>query len=579
MALLPRIRAGLASFFSGPVAGDKGWDPADDRWYMPVSMIKGGGESPQSALQIGAVYACTKLLSETLGMLPMHLYRRRADKGVEKAIEHPLYRLLHRRPNTIQTAIDFVMWSQSTLLLRGVTYSRKIFDYRGRLKWIVPLNPDVVTMDIDESGALIYRTYEKGVMVTLKQSEVFRIQSFTLSPLEPLSVVGLARSTLQQVRHIAEFGSKMFENHARPGGIFTHPGKLSELARKRLETDWSAKFAGPQNARRTAFLEEGMKWQPITMTAEDVQFIDAQRATVPEICRWFGVPPHMVGDLSRSTFSNIEHQSLEFVKHSLGPWIAMWEQAIARDLLTEDEQDEYFVKISVEGLLRGDSEARAKFYSAAAQTFLTINEIRELEDRDSIEGGDRMRVPVNTAPLGSQIANGDRQAATGQANDNQGAADRPRQVPQEPPRQIEPPRRRRAAEDDEDPPMAAKSEAADALRDRVIAFTRDAARRVLSRELRDLERAMAKRPSWEGFEAWANEFGSKHAAFRREALHIRAQDADAMAQSAVSSYRVICERVGPDRLGEFILANLDAIIASGATSLVEQLSSMETVNA
>lgn len=540
MGLMQRLRSGFSGLMAGPSEGS--WATTDDRWFTPVTELGRHLNSPQAALQIAAVYACVKILAETIGTLPLHLYRRTGPNTVEKATEHPLYRILHTQPNPFQTSTDARMWAMAVLALRGVFYMRKIFDSRGRLIRLIPLNSDAVSIVVDKAGDITYRLSSGGLTETLTLNDIFRVQSFTLDPLEPLGVVGLARQTFNQARSISTFGTRMFENDARPGGVLSYPGRLGPEGKANLLSAWNVMHAGPTNARKTALLEEGVKFEAITMTAEDAQFVAAQEATIPEICRWFRIPPHMVADLSRSTFSNIESQVLDFVKYTIQPWIVMWEQSIERDLLNTPSLEGYFVKFSLQSLLRADSEGRAKYYSAALMGWMTPNEVRSYEEMEPVEDGDQIRVPMNSAPLGSDAAEGIEEA--------------PKRVEpsREPPR-VEPPRPRRRAIDT-----------------RLQAFIGDAAWRIATKELRALERVARKNGRAEEIEAFFGGFEEERAVFRSQTLHIDIHLASRTCKVSCASYRALYERVGLGGLADFLVAHHASIVSAAAAEIVTSIS-------
>ena len=210
------------------------------------------------------------------------------------------------------------------------------------------------------------------------------------------NAIGLAIAT-------EEFGSKFFANGAAPSGVLEHPGTIKDP--QRVREAWQSQFGGSQNSGKIAVLEEGMKYTPISISPEQAQFLETRKFQINEIARIFRVPPHMLADLEKSSFSNIEQQSLEFVKYTLDPWVIRWEQSIQRTLLTPEEKKSYFVKFNVEGLLRGDYQSRMNGYATARQNgWMSANDIRELENLDRIpteDGGDLYLINGNMLPLGN----------------------------------------------------------------------------------------------------------------------------------------------------------------------------------
>ena len=295
------------------------------------------------------------------------------------------------------------------LLLWGNAYAQVIRNGRGEVIALYPLMPDRMTVDRDEQGRLYYEyrvssedapINETG-SVRLAPADVLHIPGLGFDGLVGYSPIAMAKNAIGLAIATEEYGSKFFANGAAPSGVLEHPGTLKDPAR--IRESWQATFGGSTNAGRVAVLEEGMKYAPISIAPEQAQFLETRKFQINEIARIFRVPPHMIGDLEKSSFNNIEQQSLEFVKYTLDPWVSRWEQAIVRTLLTADEKKRYYVKFNVDGLLRGDYKSRMEGYNIGRQGgWMSANDIRALENLDLIpdeEGGNLYLVNGNMLPL------------------------------------------------------------------------------------------------------------------------------------------------------------------------------------
>ena len=354
----------------------------------------------RTAMQTTAVYACVRILSETLASLPLHTYRH-TERGKEKAIDHNLYYLLHDEPNPEMTSFVFRETLMGHLLLWGNAYAQIIRDGSGKVVALYPLLPDKMKVDRTSAGELYYEYQTDTGPVILRNYEVFHIPGLGFDGLVGYSPIAMAKNAIGMAIATEEYGAKFFANGANPGGVLEHPGIVKDPTRVR--ESWNAVYQGSGNAHRIAVLEEGMKFQPIGIPPEQAQFIATRKFQLNEIARIFRIPPHMIGDLEKSSFSNIEQQSLEFVKYTLDPWVSRWEQAIQRSLFKESEKRRYFVKFNVDGLLRGDYASRMNGYAVARQNgWMSANDIRELEDMNRIPaelGGDLYLVNGNMTRL------------------------------------------------------------------------------------------------------------------------------------------------------------------------------------
>ena len=360
-------------------------------------------------MQMTAVYSCVRILAEAVAGLPLHLYRYKEDGGKEKALDHPLYNLLHDEPNPEMSSFVFRETLMTHLLLWGNAYAQIIRNGKGEVIALYPLMPNRMVVDRDTKGRLYYQYTPsteaaptmKGVTVNLPPSDVLHIPGLGFDGLVGYSPIAMAKNAIGMAIACEEYGAKFFANGAAPGGVLEHPGTIKDP--QRVRESWQSTFGGSGNSNKIAVLEEGMKYTPIGISPEQAQFLETRKFQVNEIARIFRVPPHMVGDLEKSSFSNIEQQSLEFVKYTLDPWVIRWEQTIHRSLLLPDEKSQYFVKFNLEGLLRGDYQSRMNGYAIGRQNgWMSANDIRELENLDRIpakDGGDLYLINGNMLPL------------------------------------------------------------------------------------------------------------------------------------------------------------------------------------
>ncbi len=387
--------------------------PTDSTAGARYTFYMGGSTSgktvtERSAMQMTAVYSCVRILAEAIAGLPLHVYRYNSDGGKEKAIDHSLYLILHDEPNPEMSSFVFRETLMTHLLLWGNAYAQIIRNSKGEVVALYPLMPNKMSVDRDENGQLYYQYLRsidevggKSETVILKPADVLHIPGLGFDGLVGYSPIAMAKNAIGLAIATEEYGAKFFANGAAPSGVLEHPGTIKDP--QRVREAWQSQFGGSQNSGKIAVLEEGMKYTPISISPEQAQFLETRKFQINEIARIFRVPPHMVGDLEKSSFSNIEQQSLEFVKYTLDPWVIRWEQSIMRTLLTPEEKKSYFVKFNLEGLLRGDYQSRMNGYATARQNgWMSANDIRELENLDRIseeDGGDLYLVNGNMLPL------------------------------------------------------------------------------------------------------------------------------------------------------------------------------------
>jgi HK97 family phage portal protein len=343
----------------------------------------GKNVSEYNAITSTAVYACVRVIAETVASLPLPLYIRK-PKGKEKAINHPLYSILHDLPNEEMTSFSFRETMMAHLLLWGNAYAEIVRDGAGNIVELYPLQPDKMVVERDkETKKIRYKYFIDGKQIIYPKEKIFHIPGLSFNGLTGISPISAAREAVGLALAVEEFGSRFFGNGARPGGILEHPGVLKDP--EKLRKQWEEVYKGVGNSHKVAVLEEGMKYHEIGIPPEDAQFLQTRKFQINEICRIYRVPPHLIGDLEHATFSNIEHQSIEFAVHTIRPWLVRWEQAINKCLLTPSERKKYFVKFTIDGLLRGDFKTRMEGYAIGRQNgWYSANDIRELEDMNPI---------------------------------------------------------------------------------------------------------------------------------------------------------------------------------------------------
>lgn len=380
---------GIKSLFGFGQARDKPVDKAADAGYSFLfgRTTSGKPVNERTAMQTTAVYACVRILAEAVASLPLHVYEYQDDGGKKLVHDHPLYYLLHDEPNPEMTSFVFRETLMSHLLIWGNAYAQIIRDGAGRVLGLYPLLPDKMDVQRDDKGNIYYvysRNSDENPMfkeygnIRLKAEDVLHIPGLGFDGLIGYSPIAMAKNAVGMTLACEEYGASFFANGANPGGVLEHPGVLKDPSKVR--ESWNSVYRGVSNAHKIAVLEEGMKYQQIGIPPEEAQFLETRKFQVNEIARLYRIPPHMVGDLDKSSFSNIEQQSLEFVKYTLDPWVIRWEQSLQRSLLLPGEKGKYFIKLNVDGLLRGDYQSRMNGYAVGRQNgWFSANDIREME--------------------------------------------------------------------------------------------------------------------------------------------------------------------------------------------------------
>lgn len=371
-------------------------DPKDSlagdsyRFYTGYSS-SGQAVTERSAMQITAVYACVRVLSEAVASLPLHLYRDSGNGSKEKARDHPLYFLLHDEPNPEMTSFVFRETMMTHLLLFGNFFCQILRNGRGEVIALYPLMPNRMKVDRDDKGKLYYeymhQSDEAGTMknetVRLTPYDVMHIPGLGFDGLIGYSPIAIAKNALGTSMATDEYASKFFANGAAPSGVLEYPGVVKDP--EKLRESWNSTFGGSRNSGKVAVLEEGLKYTPISINPQDSQFLETRKFQVDEIARIFRVPPHMIGDLEHATFSNIEEQGLEFVMYVLQPWLVRIESGMNRALLSREEKKQYFFNFRVDGLMRGNYQSRMQGYATGINNgFMCPNDVRALENMDLI---------------------------------------------------------------------------------------------------------------------------------------------------------------------------------------------------
>lgn len=369
----------------------------------------GAGKSvtPTTAMRLSAVYACVRVIAETIASLPLNVYEITPD-GSRKATDHPLYRLLHDEPNSEMTSFVWRETMLTHLLLWGNSYTQVIRSGRNGVLSLYPLLPDKMDVDRDSAGNLTYEyTASDGQTYSLTPVyDVLHIPGLGFDGVVGYSPIAMEKNAVGLGLATEEYGAKFFANGATPSGVLNHPGHVKDP--KALRESWNAAYGGSSNAGKVAVLEEGMTYTAVSVPNSDAQFLETRKFQLNEICRMFRVPPHMVGDLEHATFSNIEHQSISFAVHTIRPWLVRIEQALNRGLFTDKEKGRFYVQFNMDGLMRGDYKSRMDGYAVARQNgWMSANDIRALENMNPIpaeQGGDDYLINGNMISI-KQAAN------------------------------------------------------------------------------------------------------------------------------------------------------------------------------
>ncbi len=395
MGIVSAVRNWLSPVAGGTPA------PIDDYWYEPRGTTSGAGikVTPDIALKASAVYACVKILAETIATLPLDMYER-VEGGKILRPQHPLQDIISAQPNHWQTAVEF--WEMMILhgALRGGSFAEIKPGARGAVDELHPLHPDRVITERMRDGSLRFKVSEqhKPVQRILLQEEIFRIPGMTSDGIKGLSAVDLASEAIGLGIAADQYAARIFKNNLNLGTILVHPGKLTPEGQSNLINKLMMRFAGAGNAHRPIVLQENMKVEKFGQNATEAQLLEARKWQIGEIARYWRIPLHLLGIDDQTNRSTVEEQSLNFVRYTIRPWIKRIEQAITRDLIIAPNR--FVAKFNMDGLLRGDAKARALYFSKAlgsggSPAWMTPNEVRRIEGLNPIPGGDILPAPTN----------------------------------------------------------------------------------------------------------------------------------------------------------------------------------------
>jgi HK97 family phage portal protein len=389
---------GILSFFDRFRSSSGDRSAGGDFWFEPVSTRSHSGirVSHDSALRLAAVYACVRVLAETMASLPLIVYKKRLDGGKDRVTDHWLYRVLAERPNRFQNPFEWREMLQGHMALRGNAYNQIITNAIGEIVELMPLHPDRIRMEVLPSGEYRYRFTDRfGQESVLPRGEVWHLRGLSSDGLMGMSPIELSRESIGMALAAQDYGARFFANDAKPtGGWIEFPGSFKDNEAKKVFRESYQQAQSGANRGKVLVLENGMKFHEVGITNKDAQFLELRKFQITDIARLFRVPPHMIADLDRATFSNIEQQSLEFVMHTMTPWAERWEASIESELLLDDETLE--IEFDFANLMRGDAASRAAYYQSGIQNgWLTRNEARIAENLNPLDGLDEPLRPLN----------------------------------------------------------------------------------------------------------------------------------------------------------------------------------------
>jgi HK97 family phage portal protein len=382
-------------------SGGVQYRPDSDLWYQHLGYQTATGlrVSPETAMRVAAVFACVRVVAETVASLPLIMYRVLPNGGRERAEDHPLFSILHDQPNEWQTSYEFWELMQAHLELRGNAFARIVMGGpKGAIDSLIPLHPDRVSVFRLPNGRLRYqvRYFYTAEVEYYNQEDIFHLRGMSQDGLVGLSTVGIGAETIGCGLAAQEFAGRFFENDSTPSGVATHPKTLTEQAYERIKKSWREKLSGV-NQHSIQILEEGMTYANIGLTNKDAQLLEARQFSRGDIASLFRVPPHKIGDLSRSTFSNIEQQNIEFATDCIRPRLVRLERRIQNTMIEPMQlAGDYFCEFLMDALMRGDLKSRYEAYSVGINAgFLVRNEARARENYNPIDGLDTPLAPLN----------------------------------------------------------------------------------------------------------------------------------------------------------------------------------------
>lgn len=381
------------------------WAPDDDRWYAPLTPLSQAGVpvNPETALRLAAVWACVRIIAETVATVPLPVYERLSDGGKERVRRHPLYDVLHDRPNRWQTSFEWREMMTGHAVLRGNAFSRIVPGPRGPVDQLIPLHPDRVRVEQLDNGDLRYEVRRQdGTTYRLLQDEMFHLRGLSSDGISGLALTAYAQESFGTALAAEGYAARFYSQDGSPGGVLETEATLGPTAYQNLTQSWKQAHTGPKGWHQPAILEQGLKWHQIGLSPEDAMLIDQKKWSVADCARWFRMPPHMIGDHERgAAYASVEQQALDFVVFTMTPWFVRWEQRLNSDLVLAPQR--FFVEFLLDGLLRGDIESRYKAYAVGRNWgWLSANDVRRSENMNPIEDGDEYLRPLNMTPLGEE---------------------------------------------------------------------------------------------------------------------------------------------------------------------------------
>lgn len=372
----------------------------------PISGDDGNNIDSETALKYSAVFGCCRVLAETFASVPFVLYKKDPQKKErEPTTDLQIYDILHYQPNAEMSPFSLKEALMMSMNTDGNAIAQRLVNKAGELVGLYPISAQIARDPITHN--LIYKASDNGQTKTFQREEIFHVPGPSLDGIHGLSPISYASSAIRLGLTYEQFGVNLFRNGANPSGAFKSPGELSEVSFKRLKQELKEKYTGTKNAGTPMLLEGGLEWQQFTVNPTDAQLLESKSFQIEDICRIYRVPQHLVSKLDRSTNNNIEHQSLEFVMYTMLPIFKRYEEAINMQLITPNQRKQgYFIEAKMDGLMRGDSAARSAFYASGRQWgWLSVNDIRKLENLPSVVGGDIYLQPSNMIEAGSNQEN------------------------------------------------------------------------------------------------------------------------------------------------------------------------------
>ena len=348
------------------------------------------------ALTLTAVWCAIRLLSESVSSLPCSVYTKQANGDKVEDTKSRIYNLLKYRPNNYQNKITFFEYIMMSICTDGNSYVQIVRDGSGRPSQLIPISPDTVDVVIND-GELFYQIDSVGI---LDSADVLHFKTLTDDGIDGISPIDQCKKALSWGLNVEEFGDTFFKNGAKPSSVLSTDRALSEQAIERLKNSFTNTYAKLKNSNSTIILEEGLAFKPISISPEQAQFLASRKFSIEEVARCWNIPPHMLKDLSKSSFNNIEMQSQEFVTYTLKPYITRLENEMNYKLFRTNEVGKTFIEFNLNGLLRGDVKTRNEAYKTAITNgYMSINEVRQKENLNSIEGGDKHFMQLNMTTI------------------------------------------------------------------------------------------------------------------------------------------------------------------------------------